>query len=162
VRCAFIDYQMVRIGSPALDLNCLFYTALNYHDLANNIPRFLRHYYTEVGEILRRAGFQMPYSLIELKYEVEAKSIHGLKMGVDKLMRNQCLTPNTVHDYGEQYRTILLSEEDRYLYEGIVPDEGLIKLFQVFFTEKLLKYKMPLAYIKSLISSNDQLRSLLD
>lgn len=91
VDCRLLDLQVIRVGSPALDLNYMFYCSLDRDVRTRNLDTFFSNYYASFARVLAAAGQPVKFTLSQLREEFYAKNLFGLYMAA-------VLVPPTVMD----------------------------------------------------------------
>lgn len=82
VDCRLLDLQVVRVGSPALDLNYMLYCSLNGDVRTKNLTNIFNTYYASFASIMALAGQPLKFTVDELTQEFYAKNLFGLFMGM--------------------------------------------------------------------------------
>ena len=75
-----VDYQINRVGSPALDLNYLFYCSLAGDVRRKNMTSFFASYYSTFASVVAGGSVVMPFTLPQLYKECKNKNMFGLLM----------------------------------------------------------------------------------
>ena len=78
IDCRLLDLQGYRVGSPALDINYLFFTSLNGEVRQEYLNDFLSTYYASFASTLAAAKIVIPFTYDELVKEYYSKNLFGL------------------------------------------------------------------------------------
>jgi len=150
--CMMIDFQVTRIGSPALDLNFFVFSCLEAKDIKNG-SKFFNIYFDFFADALSSADFPTPFSFPELLEECETKRLFGFKIAMDSIHRFQCPLPHPVGEYSKTALKAIIDEEDKQVLRPDFNDSRLRMMYEVTFTEKLLKNSTPEEFISTLHSA---------
>ena len=82
LECRLVDLQLVRVGSPAMDLNYVLYCSVAGKTRRDHLPNFLTNYYANFASVLAGTGVPLEFSLSQFKTEFHNKNLFGLMMAV--------------------------------------------------------------------------------
>ncbi|XP_066993551.1 uncharacterized protein [Anabrus simplex] len=82
----FLDFQMCRYGSPALDINRFLYSSTTREVRIKHGDALLRAYHREQSRALRQLNVKQRYTLADLRREVHSTALYGL-LTADLLLR---------------------------------------------------------------------------
>jgi len=80
--CRLLDFQVARIGSPALDLNYFLFSSTSRDLRKEHLHQFFLEYYAQFASAMAAGGVSMKFTFDELKEEYRAKHAFGLVMGM--------------------------------------------------------------------------------
>ena len=82
LECRLVDLQVIRVGSPAMDLNHVLYCSVAGKTRRDELPNFLTNYYANFASVLAGTGVPMKFSLSQLKKEFHSKNYLGFVLGL--------------------------------------------------------------------------------
>ena len=132
--CRLLDLQVVRVGSPALDLNYLLYCSLTGDVRKAELENFFVQYYATFASVLAGGGVPMKFTLPQLKKEFFSKNLYGL-------LFSQMIIPGVIIDQEDAPEMEKFGEN---MQEGL--EELKKKMASVILSNPLLKPRMLSVY----------------
>lgn len=82
VDCRILDFQLLRFGSPALDLNFVLFCNMAGKERRAELDSLLSAYYSSFASVLAGASVTVKFTLPQLKQEYQNKNMYGLMMAM--------------------------------------------------------------------------------
>ena len=132
--CRLLDLQVVRMGSPALDLNYMLYCSLTGDVRKAELENFFVQYYATFASVLAGGGVPMKFTLPQLKKEFFSKNLYGLlftQMLIPAVIIDQEEVPD-MEKFGENIEEGM--EQYKKMMERVIQTNPLLKprMFSVF------------------------------
>jgi len=142
-----IDFQEIRVGSPALDLNYFMFNCLSAEDMVSNRDTVITTYYMTLMRVLMDSTCGVPFTLDELKKECQAKNIFGFLMALDNILRMQSSNPHTTNDERVKSFVNLNRDENTFIFSQDKDNQRILAMFDTMFTDEILSMTYPQQFL---------------
>lgn len=112
--CRLLDFQVLSLGSPALDLNHLLYPSLSSTLRKAELPNILTDYYANFASVLATTNTTMKFTLMQLKNEFHSKLTFGFLFAV-------MMVP-----------AVLIDSKDAPKFEEFIGGDGMEEAAKIF------------------------------
>ena len=133
-----IDFQVTRIGSPALDLNTFAFCSYGSSDIHGDCDH-IKIYYEIFEGVFQGSGVPVPFQYDELLEECTRKKMFGFKMAMDSLHRIQAASPHGLAEYSSMPLATIITEENDNIMRKDYDDSRLRMMYTETFTKTVLE-----------------------